>query len=66
MLKALQHGRNRLAEYYKNTEQSHGCLYAMGMVLAPSYKLEFFKGEHWIGDDADWDNEYEVSLHKYP
>jgi hypothetical protein len=38
----------------------------MGTILAPSYKLESFKGEHWIGDDADWYNEYEVSLHKYP
>ena len=37
----------------------------MGTILAPSYKLEFFRGEDWVGDDADWYNVYEASLHKY-
>lgn len=69
MLKALEAGSKKLSVYYKATEQAHGSLYAIGTILAPQHKLEFFKGPEWAGDvdgmDSSWYDVYEASLHKH-
>jgi hypothetical protein len=65
MLQALNAGREKLSAYYQRTEEVHGHLYAIGTILAPKHKLAFFKGPEWEGDDADWHNVYERSLHRY-
>lgn len=69
MLKALEAGSKKLSVYYKATEQAHGSLYAIGTILAPQHKLEFFKGPEWAGEvdgmDSSWYDVYEASLHKH-
>lgn len=65
MLRALKAGEQKLLVYYHDTEEAHGHLYAIGTILAPSYKLDYFKGNDWVGDDRDWYHEYESSLHSY-
>lgn len=65
MLCALKAGEQKLATYYKDTEKAHGHLYAMGTILTPVHKLDYFKGADWAGDDADWYTVYESSLHSY-
>jgi hypothetical protein len=65
MLRALEAGEEKLKAYYHDTEEAHGHLYAMGTILTPSYKLNYFKGEDWAGDDAKWYKEYESSLHTH-
>jgi hypothetical protein len=65
MLQALDAGREKLSAYYQRTEEAHGHLYAIGTILAPKYKLDFFKGPEWVGDDAEWHDVYERSLHRY-
>ena len=69
MLRALEAGRDKLSVYYKATEQSHGHLYAIGTILAPQHKLDFFKGPEWAGEVDDtastWYDIYERSLHSH-
>lgn len=69
MLNALKAGSQKLSVYYKSTEEAHGCLYAMGTILAPQYKLKFFEGLDWSGEVefdntlSSWYDIYETSLH---
>ena len=69
ILKALKAGSKKLLVYYKATEQVYGSLYAIGTILAPQHKLEFFKGPEWAGEvdnmDSSWHDIYEKSLHNY-
>ena len=65
MLRALEAGEEKLKAYYYNTEEAYGYLYAIGTILTPSYKLNYFKGEDWAGDNAKWYKEYESSLYTY-
>ncbi|KAJ5987703.1 hypothetical protein N7481_002913 [Penicillium waksmanii] len=58
MLSALKSGERKLSAYYRDTEETHGHLYAMGTILSPLLKLDYFKGEDWVGDDQDWYHEY--------
>lgn len=69
MLNALKAGSQKLSVYYKLTEEAHGSLYAIGTILAPQYKLKFFKGPDWLGEVefndtlSSWYDIYETSLH---
>jgi hypothetical protein len=69
MLQALEAGSEKLSVYYKATEQAHGSLYAIGTILAPQHKLEFFAGPEWAGEVDDtslsWYDIYERSLHSH-
>lgn len=42
MRKALEAGRQKLSDYYSQTESVHGNLFAVGTILAPQNKLQFF------------------------
>lgn len=42
MLNALDAGMDKLKVYYNKTQEVHGNLYAIGTILAPQHKLEFF------------------------
>ena len=44
MLTALKAARQNLQNYYAKTEDMHGHLYAIGTILAPDTKLQFFSG----------------------
>lgn len=45
MLKALGAARDKLADYYGKTDEIHGDLFAIGTMLAPENKLQFFSGK---------------------
>ncbi|KAF9882542.1 hypothetical protein FE257_007499, partial [Aspergillus nanangensis] len=64
MLKALDAARDKLAEYYAKTDKVHGDLFAIGTILAPKYKLQFFATKDW-DDDNDWRQRYRQSFNSY-
>jgi hypothetical protein len=45
MLKSLGAARDKLAEYYSKTDEVHGDLFAIGTILAPEHKLQFFNSK---------------------
>lgn len=64
MLHALEAGREKLKLYYRKTAGVHGNLYAIGTILAPQHKLQFFsRGEY--GDDAESRQTYKECLQKF-
>lgn len=64
MLKALGAARDKLADYYGKTDEIHGDLFAIGTMLAPENKLQFFSGKDW-DDDYDWRQRYRQSFESY-
>jgi hypothetical protein len=62
MLRALIAGKEKLSVYYAKTEQVHGDLYAIGTILAPQHKLQFFTSQEWGGKDNEWQTRYRKSL----
>lgn len=64
MLNALHAGMNKLSVYYTKTKEIHGSLYAIGTILAPQHKLNFFSSKTWgkSGDDSDWGIHYKEAL----
>jgi hypothetical protein len=65
MLNALEAAKDKLSTYYGNTTQEHGYLYAMGTILAPQYKLQFFSDESWADNDYAWRQKYHNHLQDY-
>jgi hypothetical protein len=65
MLHALHAGKEKLSIYYNKTEQVHGHLFAIGTILAPEHKLEFFSGKEWADNNYEWRHTYEESLRRY-
>lgn len=59
MLAALYTAKDRLAYYYIKTDDIHGDPLAIGTILAPQHKLQFFKD--WAENDADWASRYRKS-----
>lgn len=47
MLKALSAARDKLADYYGKTDDIHGDLFAIGTILAPEHKMQFFASDDW-------------------
>lgn len=65
MLKALGAARDKLAQYYRMTDDVDGDLYAIGTIVAPHQKLQFFNSEDWNDPDKDWRGQYRKSLEDY-
>lgn len=62
MLAALHAAKRKLSQYYSMTDQIHGDLYAIGTIIAPQQKLQFFSGQDW---DNNWRIRYRNSLERY-
>jgi hypothetical protein len=62
MLAALSSAREKLSEYYGMTDHIGGDLYAIGTILAPQNKLEFFSTSDW---EPEWRVRYRRSLEEY-
>ena len=63
MLAALYAAKDKLAYYYGKTDDIHGDLLAIGTILAPQHKLQFFKD--WAEEDVDWASRYRNSCVRY-
>ncbi|KAJ5318395.1 hypothetical protein N7476_004815 [Penicillium atrosanguineum] len=61
MRKALDAAREKLASYYKQTDTIQGDLYAIGTMLAPVNKFQFFSTNDW---DDQWPEHYRKSFKK--
>lgn len=62
MLKALSYAKDKLSEYYSATDTIGDDLYAIGTIMAPQNKLEFFQTSEW---EPKWHIRYRKSLEKY-
>jgi hypothetical protein len=61
MREALEAAREKLASYYKQTDTIQGDLYAVGTMLAPVNKFQFFATNDW---DDQWRDQYRQSFKK--
>jgi hypothetical protein len=59
MLAALYAAKRKLSQYYSMTDQIPGDLYAIGTIIAPQQKLQFFSTKDW---DNDWRARYRNSF----
>lgn len=59
MLHALEAGRTKLDEYYSQTDNIRGHIYAVSTMLAPVNKFKFFLTKDW---DQKWRNTYRKSF----
>jgi hypothetical protein len=62
MLAALEAAKKKLSRYYSMTDEIHGDLYAIGTILSPQSKLQFFLGKDWDDTNEDWRARYRKSL----
>jgi len=62
MLNALYVAKTKLSQYYSKTDGVPGDLFAIGTMLAPQNKLQFFLGKDW-GDE--WRDRYRQSFVDY-
>ena len=62
ILKALSYAKDKLSEYYGATDTIDDDLYAIGTIMAPQNKLEFFQTPEW---GPKWHVRYRKSLEKY-
>lgn len=62
MKSALDHARDKLAEYYGQTDDVPSDLYAIATILGPRNKLAFFSGKDW---EPHWAPRYRKSLETY-
>lgn len=63
MLTALYAAKDKLAYYYGKTDDIDGDILAIGTILAPQHKLQFFKD--WAEEDIDWASRYRKSCMDY-
>ncbi|KAJ5277543.1 hypothetical protein N7534_005644 [Penicillium rubens] len=59
MLQALQASRKKLGQYYSETDNTRGHLYAISTMLDPINKFQFFQTDDW---DDDWRAIYRQNL----
>lgn len=64
-LSALKAAKDKLSAYYSKTSQDHGYLYAMGTILAPQHKLQFFSDKAWSDNNYEWREKYVNYLRDY-
>ena len=64
ILRGLNAGRAKLSEYYTKTDDMHRNLYAIGTILAPQHKLQFFSSREW-GNDPEWRAKYKADLQEF-
>jgi hypothetical protein len=50
MLSALLAAKDKLSSYYGETDNTYGDLFAIGTILAPQNKLQFFNDKDWGSD----------------
>ncbi|OQD77362.1 hypothetical protein PENANT_c110G10938 [Penicillium antarcticum] len=62
MLQALQAARKKLDEYFSETDNVRGHLYAITTMLAPANKFQFFQTDDW---DDRWRTTYRKSLENH-
>jgi hypothetical protein len=62
MSQALHAARDKLSAYYKQTDSIQGDLYAIGTMLAPANKFQFFSNNDW---DSLWRDRYRKSFKEY-
>ncbi|KAJ6019888.1 hypothetical protein N7522_000596 [Penicillium canescens] len=64
MLSSLEAAKDKLSKYYGMTDNVEGDLYAIGTILDPSNKMEFFSTSDWAPDNSgkDYKKEYRESL----
>lgn len=62
MLTALQAAKTKLSYYYSMTDDIDGDLYAIGTIIAPQHKLQFFSSKDWDEPGQDWRGRYRKSL----
>lgn len=64
MLFSLEAAKDKLSKYYGMTDLVEGDLYAIGTILDPSNKMEFFSTSDWAPDNTgkDYKKEYRQSL----
>lgn len=65
MLSALHAAKEKLSFYYSKTDEIHSDLYAIGTIIAPQNKLQFFSGKDWDDESYDWRKRYLRSLQNY-
>ena len=65
MLSALYAAKEKLSLYYSKTDNIYSDLYAIGTIIAPQHKLQFFSGKDWGGDSNEWRERYLKSLKDY-
>ena len=59
MLQALRAAQQKLSDYYSQTDNIPGDLYAISTMLAPSNKFKFFLTRDW---DQTWRDRYRQSF----
>jgi hypothetical protein len=59
---ALEYATQKLRDYYAETDEAYGDLYAVATIMAPQNKLDFFSGKDWKGP---YRKQYRESLEKY-
>jgi hypothetical protein len=62
MLTALHAAKRKLSHYYGMTDDIDGDLYAIGTIIAPQHKLQFFSSKDWDEPNQDWRRRYRKSL----
>jgi hypothetical protein len=55
MLSSLEAAQEKLSKYYAMTDSIEGDLYAIGTILAPANKLQFFSTKDWESDNPEKD-----------
>ena len=65
MMKAFQAAETKLRQYYAMTDDIEDGLFAIGTILAPQHKLQFFSGKDWEDPEVDYRAKYRQSLMKY-
>jgi hypothetical protein len=61
MLECLEASRLKLDEYYSQTDSMQGHIYAIGTMLAPDNRFQFFRSDDW---DNDWREKYRSAFDK--
>lgn len=62
MLYALEAAQQKLRDYYSETDNIPGDLYAIGTMLAPANKFQFFSTNDW---GSEWRQRYRQSFKDY-
>jgi hypothetical protein len=62
MLTALEAAESKLSQYYGMTDKMYGNLYAIGTIISPQQKLQFFSTKEWEDPEIDWRERYRHSF----
>lgn len=62
MLDALRAAETKLSQYYGMTDDIYGDLYAIGTIMSPQNKLQFFTSKDWKDPEVNWRGRYRKSL----